>query len=46
MDIRRRTLFRFQRLCYRWKLLKHPYGYDYVRQQYSLTGKRTSPDGD
>jgi hypothetical protein len=40
MDVRRRAVFRLQGLCYRWKLLEHPYGYDHVRRRYTLTGKR------
>jgi hypothetical protein len=36
----RRLVHRITGLFVRWGLLKHPYGREYARQRYTLTGRR------
>ena len=40
MELRRRAIHRLTGLFVRWDLVEHPYGRDYAKEQYSLTGRR------
>ncbi|WP_152042021.1 hypothetical protein [Salinigranum salinum] len=40
MRLSRRLTGRLIRLFVRWGLIKHPYGREYAREQYTLTGRR------
>jgi hypothetical protein len=42
MELRRRAVHRLTGLFVRWDLIEHPYGRDYARERYSLTGRRRS----
>jgi hypothetical protein len=42
MAVRNRVLNRVTGLFVRWDLIEHPYGREYARERYSLTGRRMS----
>jgi hypothetical protein len=42
MELRRRAIHRLTRLFVRWNLISHPYGREYARNQFTLTGRRVS----
>lgn len=42
MLFRQRTIHRLTGLFVRWGLLEHPYGREYAKERYSLTGRRVS----
>ena len=43
MALRSRFVFRVTGLFVRWGLISHPYGREYARERYTLTGRRV-PD--
>jgi hypothetical protein len=40
MALRRRVVYRVTGLFVRWGLVSHPYGREYARERYTLTGRR------
>jgi hypothetical protein len=40
MAFRRRVVYRVTGLFVRWGLIGHPYGREYARERYTLTGRR------
>lgn len=43
MALRQRTIHRLTGLFARWGLIEHPYGREYARERYTITGRRVLP---
>ncbi|WP_318568912.1 hypothetical protein [Salinigranum marinum] len=43
MALRNQLVYRVTGLFVRWGMVKHPYGREYARERYTITGRRT-PD--